>query len=155
MQRASARVEEIGGAVELVRRVQDVGQDPPRRRACRVGQSRRKLQHPRAEVDADDLVRAEVPERERVATGGALEMDRPPASPVQVADQLDLCPEQVRATAPDLGDGVRQPAFVAFGRLVPGGLVGAMHETGIGPLAGRRRPDQPAVVVSHARSLPR
>ena len=54
------------------------------------------LEHARAEVDADDLVRALVPERERVATARALEVDRPPAAAVQVADELDLDAEQVR-----------------------------------------------------------
>ena len=47
-------------------------------------------------VDADDLVGAEVPERQRVAAAGALEVDRPPAAAVEIADELDLGAEQVR-----------------------------------------------------------
>ena len=76
-------------------RVEDVRQDPARRRPGRVAQARRQLEHPRAEVDADDLGGAKVPQRQRVATGGALEVDGPPAPAVQVSDQLHLGAEQV------------------------------------------------------------
>ncbi len=56
-------------------------------------------QHPRTEVDADDLVGTGVPERERVASAGALQVDRPAASTMEIADQLELGWQQVRATA--------------------------------------------------------
>ena len=88
-----------------------------------LGQPRGELEHARAEVDADDLVGAEVPERERVAAARALEVDRPPAAAVQVADQRGLDGEQVRATGPDQRDGLVEPALVALGGLVPGGPV--------------------------------
>ena len=67
------------------------------RGAGRRGQAPREVQHPRAEVDAHDLVRAEVPQRQRVAAAGALEVDRPAAPPAQVADQVLLDREEVRA----------------------------------------------------------
>ncbi len=154
-ERAAARVHEVGGSVELVRRVEDVGQDPARRRPRGGGQTRRQVEHPRAEVDADDLVRSQGPQRQRVATGGALEMDGSPAATMEVPDQLDLGTEQVRATAPDFGDGVRQPALVAFGRFVPGRAIGVVHEARVRALAGRRRPDQRGVSVIHGQCLER
>ena len=55
----AARVQQVGGAVEVVRRVEDVRLDPSRGSARRGGQAPRELEHPRAEVHADDLVRAE------------------------------------------------------------------------------------------------
>ena len=82
-------------------RVEDVGLDPSRRGARRGRQAGRKLEHPRAEVHADDLVRAGIPERQRVAAAGALEVDRPPAAAVEVADQVLLDGKQVRAAGPD------------------------------------------------------
>ena len=69
--RTSAWIQRAGAPVASVRR-------------------RGELEHPRAEVDADDLVGAEVPERQRVAAAGALEVDRPPAPAVEVADELEL-----------------------------------------------------------------
>ena len=50
----------------------------------------RELDHPRAEVHADDLVGAQVPERQAVPAAGALEVDRPPAAAVEIADELEL-----------------------------------------------------------------
>ena len=85
------------------------------------------LQHPRAEVDADDLVGALVPERQRVAAAGALEVDRPAAAAVEVADELDLDAEQVRAARTDQRDRLVEPALVALGGLVPGRPVGGVH----------------------------
>ena len=61
-----------------------------------LGQARGQVEHPRAEVDPDHLVGPEVPERQRVAPAGALEVDRAPAAAVQVADELDLGAEEVR-----------------------------------------------------------
>ena len=43
----------------------------------------------------------EVPERQRVPAAGALEVDRPPAATVEVADELDLDAEQVDPAGPD------------------------------------------------------
>ncbi len=151
-QRTAAGVEQVSGPVELMRRVEHVGQDPAGRRTGRLGQPGRQLQHPRAEIDADDLVGAQVPQRERVPTGRALEVDRPTAPAPQVADQLDLGPEQVRPAAPDLRDRVGQPALVPLGGLVPGRPVGGVHQAWIGPLARRRRTDQ-GDVVGHPWSL--
>ena len=62
----------------------------------------------------------EVPERQRVPAAGALEVDRPAAAAVEVADELELGGEQVRAAAPDQLDRLGQPALVALGCLVPG-----------------------------------
>ena len=100
-QRATTRVDEVARPVEVVRGVEHVGLDPARRGTGRVAQPLRELEHARAEVDADDLVGAEVPEGERVAPAGALKVDRPGASTVEVADQLDLRAEQVRPAARD------------------------------------------------------
>ena len=71
MSRTSASTQVAGAPVAAVRR-------------------RGELEHPRAEVDADDLVGAEVPQRQRVAAAGALEVDRPAAAPAQVADEVVL-----------------------------------------------------------------
>ena len=79
----------------------DVRLDPASGRAGGRRQSRGELEHARAEVDADDLVGPEVPERQGVAAAGALEVDRPPAAAVQVADELHLGAEQVDATRSD------------------------------------------------------
>ena len=51
-ERAAPGVEEVGGPVELVRRVEDVGLDPAGGRAGRRGQAGGELEHPRADVDA-------------------------------------------------------------------------------------------------------
>ena len=110
------------------------------------------LEHPRAEVDADDLVGALVPERQRVAAAGALEVDRPSAATVQVADQLRLDPEQVGPARPDQRDGLVEPALVSFGGLVPGGPVGRVHRGHIAELGGGRPADQ-LRVVWHPRSV--
>ena len=114
--------------------VEDVGLDPSGRRAGRGGQPRGELEHPRAEVDADDLVRAEVPQRQRVAPAGALEVDRPPAAAVKVADEVVLDREQVRATGPDQRDRLVEPALVALGGLVPGRAVRGVHRRDVGGL---------------------
>ena len=90
MQRTAARVDEVGRAVELMRGVQDVGLDPASRGTRGGGQSPGEVEHARAEVDADDLGRPEVPERERVAPAGALEVDRPPAATAQVAEDAPV-----------------------------------------------------------------
>ena len=128
-------------------RVEDVGQDPAGRRAGRLVRRACELEHPRAEVDADDLLGALVPERERVAAAGALEVDRPPAAAVEVADELDLDAEQVRAARPDQRDGLVEPALVALGRLVPRGAVGRVHRADVRALRRRRRSDQIDVVL--------
>ena len=46
------------------------------------------IEHARAEIDPDHFLGAVVPERERVAASGALEMDGPVAAAVEVADRL-------------------------------------------------------------------
>ena len=115
-------------------------------------QAARQLEHARAEVDADDLVGAEVPERERVATAGALQVDRPPAAPVQVADQLELRGQEVRATRRDELDRLGEPALVALGGLVPRPAVGRVHAANVGPFRGGRGADvRMRVVLGHAR----
>ena len=119
-QRATAGVHEVGRPIELVRACRA---RPPRstgRGAGGLGQPPGELEHPWAEVDADDLVGAEVPEGKRVAATGALQMDGAPAAAVEVADQLGLDAEQVRAARADQGDGLVEPALVSLGRLVPG-----------------------------------
>ena len=58
-------------------------------------QAPRELEHARAEIDADDLVRAQVPQRQRVPAAGALQVDRPPAPSVQVADELQLRRQEI------------------------------------------------------------
>ena len=96
----------------------------------------RELEHARAEVDADDLVGAQVPERQRVATAGALQVDRAPAPSVQVADELELRREEVRPARRDQLDRLGEPALVALGGLVPGPAVGGVHAADVGRSAG-------------------
>ncbi len=80
-QRAAAGVDEVGRPVELEPGVQDVGHDPAGRCAGR-----------RARASADSIIRGlmsrpttsvgpQPPERERVASAGALEVDRPTTAP--------------------------------------------------------------------------
>jgi len=135
-----------------VRRVEDVRLDPARRGAHRRREARRQLEHARTEVDADDLVRAKVPERERVASAGTLQVDRPAASAVQVAEELQFRREEVVATRRDQLDGLVEPALVALRGLVPGVSVGGVHAAHIGPLVGRGGTDvRVCFVGGHAR----
>ena len=130
-------------------RVEDVGQDPAGGSAGGRGQSRRELEHTRAEIDPDDLVGALVPERQRVAAARALEVDRPPAAAVKVADQLHLDPEEVGPAGSDERDRLVEPAFVPFRRLVPGDAVGRVHGADVSELIRRRRTDDVASSAIH------
>jgi hypothetical protein len=106
-ERPAPRVHEVGAAIELVGRVEHIGEDPAGGRARGRRQALRQVDHPGAVVDPDHLRGPQVPQRERVAATGALEVDRAAAVPVQVADELDLNAEQVRPTRTDQGHGLR------------------------------------------------
>ncbi len=108
-------------------------------------------EHARAEVDADDFLCPEIPEGQRVPAPGALEMDRPPATTVEVTDQLDFGTEEVDAARSDEGDGLVEPAFVALGGLVPRKPVGRVHRSWVGKL--RRGGEADVRVFGHPRSL--
>ncbi len=153
-QRAATGVEQVGRAVELVGRLEDVGQDPAGRRTGGGAEPGGEIEHPRAEVDAHDLLRAEVPEREGVPAARALEVDRPPASAVEIADRLELRREQVRSAGPDELDRLVQPALVSLGGLVPGGPVRPVHRARVGPLRRGRRADQLGRRVIRRRAHP-
>ena len=138
-ERPATRVEQISSAVQHVRRVEDVGFDPAGGCADRASQLLGKPQHPRAVVDADDFLGPKIPQREGVPAGGALQVDRPPAPPVEIADQLELRWQQVCPTRPDQLDRLGQPAFVALGGLVPGKPGGSLHATRICAFRRARR----------------
>ena len=129
----------------------DVRLHPASGRAGGRRQSGGELQHPRTEVDADDLVRPEVPQGQGVAAAGALEVDRPPAAAMQVADELHLGAEQVDTTRSDERYGFVEPAFVALGRLVPREAVGGVHPGRVGQLLRGRGAD--VRVIGHPRSV--
>ena len=131
---------------------EDVGLDPARRCAGRLGQSSREGQHARAEIDADHLIGTLIPQRKRVATARALEVDRPAAAPVEVADQLGLDPEQVRPAGADQRDRLVEPRLVPFGCLVPGRPIGVVHPCHVGELGAGRPADEPLIVI-HRRSV--
>ena len=132
----AAGVEQVGAAVEVVRRIEDIGLDPRGGGTDRIGEPSGELEHPRTEVDPDDLVRTQVPERERVAPAGALEVDRPMTASVQVADELELGGQEVRPARTDQGHCLVEPALVPLGGLIPGGPVRAVHAGDIGALRG-------------------
>ena len=135
-----------------MRRIEDIGQDPSRRRPGRLRQPRREIEHARAEVDPDDFVGSQIPERQGVATTRALEVDRAPAPAVEVADELDLDAEQVDAARADQPDGFVEPALVSLRRLVPGRTVRRMHGPHVGEFHGGRPADK-LPVISHAGSV--
>jgi hypothetical protein len=147
-QRAASRVDEIGAAVERVRRREHVRLDPAGRGAGRVRETSREREHPRAEVDPDDLVGTQVPEREGVPPAGALEVDRPAAPAVEIADELDFDAEQVDPPAPDQSHGLLEPALVPLGRLLPGSPVRGVHPVHAGQLGRGGRAD--VGLVRHA-----
>jgi hypothetical protein len=117
-----------------VRRLEHVGLDPTGRRVDGRRQPAGEFEHPRAVVDPDDLVGPEVPERQGVAPGRALEVNRPAAAAVEIADQLELGRQEVCAAAADQVDRLRQPALVPLGRFVPCQSGGGLHATGVGSL---------------------
>src|SRR5438552_3871918 len=70
-------------------------------------------------------------------------MDRPRGATAgpQIADQVVLHPEQIRAAATDLLDRLVEPALVSFRRLVPGRSVGLVHRAVVAGLGRARRAD--------------
>ena len=64
------------GACHRARGVREHVGPGRRGRPGRGRQALGQLEHPRTEVEPDDLIGAEIPERQRVAPAGALEMDR-------------------------------------------------------------------------------
>ena len=97
---------------------------------CREAPSQ--VDHPWAQVNSNDLVGPKSPQRERVPATSALQVDRPPARPVEVAEQRRFFGEQVAAAVPDELDRLGQPALVALGRLVPGCAGGRVHRPDVG-----------------------
>ena len=115
------------------------GSSEPARRPPRTGAG--ELEHPRAEVDAHHLVRAQVPQRQRVSSARALQVDGAPAAAAQVADERLLDGKQVAPARPDQLDRLGQPALVAFRGLIPRGAVRPVHPGRVRAFGVGRRAD--------------
>jgi hypothetical protein len=74
---------------------------------------------------------------------------------MEVPDELDFNPEQVRPTGSDEGFGLGQPSFISLGGLVPRGPCGGMHASDVRGFRRRGRSDQLGAIVGHRLSVHR
>jgi hypothetical protein len=116
-------VHEIGGAVEFVWCVQDIASIPRRRGLEGVGFSARDLDHAVADVHADDLVGAEIPEGQGVRSPRALEVDGSVAPLVEVFQVVELGADEVRASLTKEFNSLSEFALIVLRTLVPSSAV--------------------------------
>jgi hypothetical protein len=77
-------IDEIGRAIQFVRRLQNIAAVPLRRGAQSRRLLSRALDHPLADIHPHDFGRAVIPQGEGVPAAGALQVDRAPAPGAEV-----------------------------------------------------------------------